>query len=242
MGNPSMRQMGRYPLHITLSAVFTSLLLVVGTALIVFNFMRARSAALLQADHRLGMLAAHLETSVSELFGPAQNLVDLASRMRLSTNASAAERQRELGVLTEALRQRGEIESIFVGQKTVSFSLVRSLLGRDMARKAIGAPETALFAHQIIPENGGAEELVFFGVGDEIIGQRTNDRSDFDPREREWYRMAMSEEGQVATGAYVFFTTREVGVTIARRLATGVGSSGSTFRLPVFLPAWPVIS
>ena len=220
-----MRQPGK-SLDITLSAVFTTLLLVVGAALIVFNFMRARSAALLEADNRLSMLAALLETRVSELYGPAQNLVDLASRMRLSAEDSAIDRRRELGVLTEALRQRHEIESVFVGAEDGRFALVRSLQGRDTARKAISAPETALFAHQIIPETGGVEELVFFAVGDEIVGRRTNERSRFDPREREWYRMAMFEEGQIATGAYVFFTTREVGVTIARRLATGDGVVG----------------
>ena len=49
----------------------------------------------------------------------------------------------------------------------------------------------------------------------------------FDPRTREWYRQAMSSATLIRTNPYVFFTTREIGTTLARRSgidATVVGA------------------
>ena len=49
----------------------------------------------------------------------------------------------------------------------------------------------------------------------------------FDPRTREWYRQAMSSATLVRTNPYVFFTTREIGTTLAQRSgidATVVGA------------------
>ena len=92
----SGRTSRRYPLHVTMSAVFTTLLVIFGVALISFNYARARSAAFLEADQQLERIAAHLSTNVSELYGPAQNVVDLASRMRLTTKHSVEERRQEM--------------------------------------------------------------------------------------------------------------------------------------------------
>lgn len=213
----------------TISAVFTTLLVIFGVALITFNFAKARSAAFLAADHQLDRIANHLSLSVSDLYGPAQNVVDLTSRMRLSSNQPAGERRRKMRSLAEALRVRREISSIFVGNEDGSFSLVRSLQGRDAARVALDAPAEAQIALQTIvsSENNETQEtLDFFDSNDDLIEHREMIWSGFDPREREWYRRAIKREGQVATGAYIFFTTREIGVTIARRLAGGDGIVG----------------
>ncbi len=210
----------------TMSAVFTTLLVIFGVALIAFNYGKARSAAFLEADHQLDRIADHLSLSVSDLYGPAQNVVDLASRMRLSSNQPAGERRREMRSLAETLRVRREISSIFVGNEDGNFSLVRSLQNREAARVALDAPPGAQIALQTImrsKDNMARETLDFFDRNDDLIEHRETNWSGFDPRERDWYRAAIEKEGQVATGAYVFFTTREVGVTIARRLTAGDG-------------------
>ncbi len=223
------RKSRRYPLHVTMSAVFTTLLVIFGVALISFNYAKARSAAFLEADHQLDRIADHLRISVSDLYGPAQNVVDLASRMRLSTKNSIEERRREMLSLAEALRVRREISSVFVGNEDGGFSLVRSLQGREAARVALDAPPEAQIALQTIfrSENNEATEMLdFFDSDDRLVEHRETTWSGFDPGEREWYRTAIKNERQIATSAYVFFTTREVGVTIARRLAGGDGVVG----------------
>ncbi len=225
----SSRRHSSYPLHLTMSAVFTMLLVSFGIALIAFNYSRARSTAFIDAEKQLGRIAAHLGTSVAELYGPAQNLVDLASRMQLSTELSAGERRKEMRLLAEALRMRQEISSVSIGYEDGSFSLVRSLLGREEVRVTLQAPPEAQIALQTILRSEGGEvreELDFFDSGDQLVEHRQVDYSGFDPRERNWYRMAIQEEKQIAISPYVFFTTREIGVTVARKLANGDGVVG----------------
>ncbi len=65
-GSPG-RSVKKYPLHMTMSAVFTTLLVIFGLALIAFNFTRARSAAFREADNELSRFAEHLSTNVAEL-------------------------------------------------------------------------------------------------------------------------------------------------------------------------------
>ena len=52
-------------------------------------------------------------------------------------------------------------------------------------------------------------------------GDRRRDAADFafDPRTRDWYRAAMRSDRQIRTDPYVFFTTREPGITLAARIA-----------------------
>ncbi|RLE32412.1 MAG: hypothetical protein DRJ61_09540, partial [Acidobacteria bacterium] len=171
MSGFSGRTSRRYPLHVTISAVFTTLLVIFGVALISFNYHKARSAAFLEADHQLDRIADHLRISVSDLYGPAQNVVDLASRMRLSTKNSVEERRREMRSLAEALRVRREISSIFVGNDDGSFSLIRSLQGREVIRLALDAPPEAQIALQTIvnsDNNETTETLDYFDSNDDL--------------------------------------------------------------------------
>ena len=59
------------------------------------------------------------------------------------------------------------------------------------------------------------------------------DRPDFafDPRTRPWYVKAAATNDQVLTDPYVFFTTREPGITFARKARSGRGVVGADITL-----------
>ena len=57
------------------------------------------------------------------------------------------------------------------------------------------------------------------------------DYAAFDPRERPWYRAAAIADGQIKIPPYVFFTTREVGITLARRGAGAKAVVGADITL-----------
>ena len=60
----------------------------------------------------------------------------------------------------------------------------------------------------------------------------------FDPRTRPWYQRAHEKEGTVIVEPYVFFTTRAVGTTLARRTEDGAAVMGLDATLQ-FDPAHP---
>ena len=94
----------RYPLHVTISVAFTVLLAVFGFALIGFSYLETREIALLGADDLLARIDAHMQTSVEELYGPVENVIDIASKALPAHGRSPSDGLRSLGFVSEILR------------------------------------------------------------------------------------------------------------------------------------------
>ena len=96
----------RYPLHLTIAFAFTALLLVIGLALITFNYIETRKIAILGADDLLERTSLHLQTSIAELYVPAQNLVDVLSRAVSAEETDLEDRLADLPLFAEPLLRR----------------------------------------------------------------------------------------------------------------------------------------
>jgi len=222
----------RFPLYLTLAAVFVTLFVVFGLALIVFFHSESKRIELLGADDLMDRIGRHMQTSIAELYLPAQSLVDVASKSEPLAGTDLEDRLATLGSLTEALRLNPHMSSVFVGYEDGEFFLVRSIGDRRAATQALDAPTGSRFAVQSIERGGGARgTLLFFDEALELLDTRPVATTDFDPREREWYRLAISRQDQVTSDFYVFFTTGEVGISFARRLARGGGVVGADLAL-----------
>jgi HAMP domain-containing protein len=222
----------RYPLYLTLAAVFVTLFVVFGLSLIGFFHRESKRIELLGADDLMDRIGRHMQTSIAELYLPAQGLVDVASKSTPLAGANLEERLATLGTLTEALRLNPHMSSIFVGYDDGDFFLVRSVGDRRVAAQALDAPKGSRYAVQSIERDGGVRgTLLFFDEALELLDTRPLANTDFDPREREWYHRAIGDSEQITTDFYVFFTTGEVGISFARRLARGGGVVGADLAL-----------
>ena len=222
----------RFPLYLTLAAVFVTLFVVFGLTLIGFFHAESKRIELLGADDLMERIGRHMQTSIAELYLPARSLVDVASKSAPLSGTSLEARLATLGVLTEALRLNPHMSSIFVGYEDGEFFLVRSVGDRRVAARALDAPTGSRFAVQSIERDGQVQgTLLFFDDALELLDSRPLSTTDFDPREREWYRRAIGGSEQITTDFYVFFTTGEVGISFARRVAEGGGVVGADLAL-----------
>ena len=222
----------RYPLHLTIAFAFTALLLVIGLALITFNYIETRKIAILGADDLLERTSLHLQTSIAELYVPAQNLVDVLSKAVSAEETDLEDRLADLPLFAEPLLRNPTISAVFVGYENGDFFLVTSALSRG--RKVPEAPPEAVFVAQSIDdERGGSAnyELYFFDENLELLGRGEMDREGYDPRQREWYKAAIATDQLTPSAFYLFFTTRQVGITMARRLPDGSGVVGADLAL-----------
>jgi HD-GYP domain-containing protein (c-di-GMP phosphodiesterase class II) len=205
-----------------------------GLALIAFNYLESSRITLLGADDLVQRIAAHMRTSIAELYQPAQGFVDVSSKLIDASAAAPTNRSRSLDAFSQALRQHPSISAIFVGTETGDFFLVRSLDGRPAVIARLEAPSKSRFAVQIIERHErltSTTELLFYDDSLQLLESRPLQAADFDPRNRDWYREAIGGVGQITTDFYVFFTTGEVGVTFARRLTGGAGVLGADLSL-----------
>jgi len=228
------RSTARFPLHLTLAAVFITIFVIFGLALIGFFFRETRRIEILGASDLMNRIGDQVRSSIAELYIPAQSLVDISSKAPALAGTSLEDRLQSLEALTEALRLNPNLSSIFVGTDDGDFFLVRSVSDRRVAAQTLDAPDGSSFAVQSIERNQGgvfSARLLFFDEALTLLGSRPLEAEDFDPRDREWYRLAIDRPDQVTTDFYVFFTTGEVGLTFARRLAGGGGVVGADLAL-----------
>ena len=224
----------RFPLYLTLAAVFVTIFVVFGLALIGFFYRESRRIEILGANDLVDRMSHNVQLSIGELYLPAQSLVDIASKSVPLASDGLDERLQSLGALTEALRLNPHMSSIFAGSNDGDFFLVRSVGDRRVAAQTLEAPRESRYAVQSIERGDDGStvgRLFFFDDALGLLESRPLDSADFDPREREWYRLAIGRSDQITTDFYVFFTTGEVGLTFARRLADGGGVVGADLAL-----------
>jgi HD-GYP domain-containing protein (c-di-GMP phosphodiesterase class II) len=223
----------RFPLYLTLAAVFVTLFVIFGLVLIGFFYSGSKRIELLGADDLMDRIGRHMQTSIGELYLPVQGMVDIASKSAPLEGATLEQRLATLGALTEALRLNPHMSSIFVGYDDGEFFLVRSVGDRRVAATTLDAPAGTRFAVQSIEHDRGEAvgTLLFYDHALGLLDSRPLETADFDPRGRDWYRLAADRSDQVTTDFYVFFTTGEVGLTFARRLAGGGGVVGADLTL-----------
>jgi len=231
---PAEKRAARYPLHITLAAVFVTALVVFGLALIAYGYLEGRRIEVVGAHDQMDRIGRQLSVEIARLYLPAQNLVDIMSKSGIWAGGTLEERLAALPPVSEALRLNPTISAFFVGSTEGDFFLIRDLDEDLAAGEALEAPPGSAYAVQSIERTGGLapmQTLLFFDRSLELLERRQPERTSFDPREREWYEQGIASDGLIGTGFYVFFTTGEVGLTFARRLVDGGGVVGADITL-----------
>ncbi len=230
---PAEDRAARYPLHITLAAVFVTALVVFGVAVIAYSYIQGRRVELLGAEDLMDRIGRQLSADIAGLYQPAQGLVDITSKSAIWAGNSLEERLAALPPVAEALKLNSSISAFYIGYEDGDFFLIRTLNQNRLAGETLEAPAGSAYAIQSI-ERSPAEmvgTLLFFDEKLELIDRRPLEGTDFDPRERDWYRLGAASDTQIATDYYIFFTTGEVGLTFARRLFNGGGVVGADITL-----------
>jgi len=121
-----------------------------------------------------------------------------------------------LPALVDVLKRHRQIAAIYAGYENGEFLLVRPLRGAA-ARKLFDAPPNADFLYQITERRDGRLQtrIVLLDYGLAPISESTLPDYAFDARTRPWYLAALKTQSPVTTAPYVYFSTHEVGLTIA---------------------------
>ena len=207
-----------------LSGMLTIVVLIVGGLLTLQNYLQNTQTANTATDGLFERIGREMALELSNLFKPIEQLVDIIARQQLTEAANLEDRLKRLPGLVEALQRNSALTSFYVGYDNGDFFLVRSLRNDPAAFARLGAPaKTAFLVQSIVTRPGGTHEGRFTYLTANLQTIKTLDRPDyvFDPRQRDWYQRAMASKQQIKTKPYIFFTTRELGITFARRSRAG---------------------
>lgn len=210
----------RFPLHVHISVMFTFLLLLTGIVLGFFNYQQTTRIILSSSEHLFQRIEQDVQQDLKHTYQPIRYLLSLQAD---NPAIQAPDLNRRLALLkpfSQSLIDHGELASLYVGYANGDFFMVRPL--RSAALKAARkAPEAAAYEVWSIEHAPGGEQVrsqtLFYDSALGLLDQRSNSNERYDPRTRAWFANAPRDDEQITTAPYVFFSTRNVGTTLARR-------------------------
>jgi sigma-B regulation protein RsbU (phosphoserine phosphatase) len=221
----------RFRLRVHIATLFVALIAVAGLAIVGYGYRAASNLLLSAGDEEFRRVADHTAGEIRNLLSPARLLVNLLTRHRLAHADTLAARLEAIPFLTAALARHPEISAVYVGFGSGDFFLVRSL--GPAVRRSVDAPADAAFLVQSVAASDTPVpgRYLFLDAQLRVIHNDPKPDYRFDPRTRGWYQQALTSATLVRTVPYVFFTTREVGTTLAERSESRTNVVGADITL-----------
>ncbi len=218
MPNTARTRDRRFPLHVHISVLFTLLLLLTGVVLGLFNYRQTTQIIFSSSAKLFERIRQDVQEDLENTYQPIRHLLSLLA-LNDATQASDLEsRLQLLPPMVQALRDNPKLASLYLGYADGDFFMVRPLRS-DALKQRFDAPDQAAYQVWSIDrsDTGVAADYLFFDGSLNPLSRRQRLKESYDPRKRSWYRSARADSGQITTAPYVFFSTEEVGTTLARR-------------------------
>ncbi|AYC33958.1 HAMP domain-containing protein [Pseudomonas cavernae] len=202
--------------------------LVLGGGLAYQGYHGIERALVAAAGDSAHQLSSTINERARRLIDPAQSSIRLLAYDPIAQADNLPERLDRLPLLVASLDANKMLSAVYVGYPNGEFLLVRVL--RDPAvKQRLQAPQGAAFLVQSISLGEAGQPVGEWRFYDrELALLKTEGKPDyrFDPRERPWFVAGMGSASTVLTKPYVFFTTREIGLTLAQRSIDGAAVLG----------------
>jgi HD-GYP domain-containing protein (c-di-GMP phosphodiesterase class II) len=225
-----MRSRGKgFSLHVYISTLFLALLFGFAAVAIGVQYTRTKSMLLSSAAELFQRIGQSAKSEIEGITEPAQLTARLLSRTRLMATHDANDRLGFVPLLIQAIEGGKSLSSAYAGYKTGDFYAIRPIATGARWARSIQPPAGSAYLVQSISRDieglrGG--RFLFFDKTGRLLADRAIPNYVFDPRDRPWYKLANGREEAVRTDPYIFFTTRQVGVTVSQRSIDGNAVAG----------------
>lgn len=223
------------PSGVLISSLVVAAMLLLSGLLAYQASTTARETILAASEDSAQHISLIISERVRRIVDPADAIIRQLAFDPITAATNLPARMRRIPVLARVLEQNALLSAVFIGYPDGQFLLVRPL--RDPAvRQRLGAPEAAAFLVQSMSRERTGGELVgrwgFYSAQLRPIVSQVRPDYRYDPRTRPWYQEALEQNAQILTAPYLFFTTREVGVTLSQPSEDGRAILGLDVALP----------
>lgn len=210
------------PLQIVMGALFCLLVLSVGLTIGLFGFRESRAMLLSASQEVFSRADRQMHLSVDNLFQPLQAAIEQLSYHPAANQADWRQRLGAVSAMADILERSNSVASVYIGYASGDFMMLRPLR-TDAARLRWQAPMHARYSLEQIERQptGTHYQRLYFDAARRRIAQRNVDDPPLDPRTRPWFKQAIDSTRVTATEPYIFFSTREPGITLARQSGAG---------------------
>ncbi|MCF4994912.1 HD domain-containing protein [Pseudomonas syringae] len=219
MPSPLRPAQRRFPLHVHISVMFTFLLLLTGVVLGLFNYRQTTQIILSSSEKLFNRIEQDVRLDLQSTYEPIRHMLSLLADNPAIGASRLDDRLALLKPFRQALTDNPDLASLYVGFANGDFFMVRPL--RTAALKALfQAPAAAAYQVWSIEHDASGlprSQSLFFDSTLVPVGSLSNPDESYDPRSRAWFNAARGQADQITTDPYVFFSTHNIGTTLARR-------------------------
>ncbi|HTN29871.1 MAG TPA: HD domain-containing phosphohydrolase [Pseudomonas sp.] len=212
----------RLPLHVLITLLFGSLLLLSGFVLGVFHYRQASQIIYDSSAQLSAQIQEAVEKDLQSTFTPIRRLLQLLAQAPSTLGRDLDQRVPLLRPFSQALRDNPQLDSLYVGYPDGDFFMVRPLRDARL-KKLLDAPQEARFQVWSIERNGRrtVAQHRFYDDTLDVISRVAMPTEPYDPRDRNWFVAAQESARIITTEPYVFYSSRQVGTTLALALHNG---------------------
>lgn len=195
-------------------------MLLLGAALAWQGYRGIRQTLVAAAGDSAQQIGKTIDERARRLLDPAHSSIRLLAFN--PTAQSLAQRLERLPQLVEAMDANRMLSAAYMGYPNGEFLLVRRLRDPQLLQRFAAPPGTAFLVQSVSREGGTVQgEWRFYDRALNLLQTQAKPEYRYDPRMRPWFAEASAQATTVLTRPYVFFTTREIGVTMAQRSVDG---------------------
>ena len=209
----------QFPLHVHISVMFTLLLIVLGVALGIFNYLQTTRIILNSSQQLFHQIEQDVQQDLQHTYQPIRHALRLLSLNANTGIERAEDRMALLEPFVQTLKDNPALAALYMGDAQGNFFLVRPLR-TQAAKDRLSAPQSAAYEAWSIQRSDQIKPLsrhFFYDESLSLAGQRDNPNETYDPRQRSWFIPARGINNEITTSPYLFFSTREVGTTLSGR-------------------------
>ena len=208
-----------YSLQSMISGAIVIAILLVASVIMAISYSYNRELLKDATLDRVHLAADELNGLLQKTFLPAERTLDLLRWDQLMYTETTEQRLRSIPQLADMLRNDPVTDAVYVGFDDGDFILVRPIRS-ERVRQLLKAPADTEFVGEFIQQDY-IEEWRFYNAQLQQIGRRVDPEITYDPRVRPWFDIARKSDQMQVSDPYVFFTTREAGLTLSRGSPTG---------------------
>jgi len=199
--------------------MFTFLLLLTGIVLGLFNYRQTTRIILSSSENLFNRIEQDVRLDLHSTYEPIRHLLSLLADNQAAEASNLQQRLALLKPFSQSLKDNSDLASLYLGYGNGDFFMVRPL--RTSALKTlVKAPSAAAYQVWSIEHDASGKtssQSLFFDEALTPLARQDNPDDRYDPRTRNWYSNALRQGDQITTEPYVFFSTHNVGTTLARR-------------------------
>ncbi|MDH0303253.1 MULTISPECIES: HD domain-containing phosphohydrolase [unclassified Pseudomonas] len=197
-----------------------------GAALAWQGYLGVRQTLVAAAGDAAQQVGRTIDERARRLVDPVQSSIRLLAFNPVADNL--AQRLEWLPQLAESLNANRMLSAAYIGFPNGEFLLVRRLRDPQLLQHFAAPPGTAFLVQSVSLDASGTLQGEWYFHDQALNLLQTQARPDYryDPRTRPWFIEASARADTVLTRPYVFFTTRQIGLTMAQRSADGAAVIG----------------